>query len=104
MADGSDPISNSLAGIQAAITGITTAAHNVANVSTPGFKALIAQQSSGGGTVTASVTARSPAQGTIELTGRALDLAISGEGYFQVQRPDGSLAFTRAGQFGLDAS
>jgi flagellar basal body rod protein FlgG len=32
-------------------------------------------------------------------TGRDLDLAIQGDGYFQVQRPDGSKAYTRSGQF-----
>lgn len=40
-------------------------------------------------------------QGSLESTGRTLDLAIEGEGFFQVQLPDGSLAYTRDGSFDL---
>ena len=38
-------------------------------------------------------------QGPIEQTDRPLDLALEGEGYFQVQLPDGTLAYTRDGSF-----
>ena len=38
-------------------------------------------------------------QGTIELTGRPLDIAIEGPGFFQVQLPDGTNAYTRDGSF-----
>jgi flagellar basal-body rod protein FlgG len=38
-------------------------------------------------------------QGAPENTQRPLDVALEGEGYFQVQRPDGSTAFTRDGSF-----
>ncbi len=38
-------------------------------------------------------------QGTINQTGRSLDVAINGRGFFQIQMPDGTLAFTRAGGF-----
>ena len=41
-------------------------------------------------------------QGTIEVTNQQLDLAIEGEGFFQVRMPDGSLAYSRAGNFHLD--
>jgi len=34
-------------------------------------------------------------------TGRPLDLAIEGEGFFQLQRPDGGIAYTRDGSFTL---
>jgi flagellar basal-body rod protein FlgG len=39
------------------------------------------------------------AQGTLQSTGNALDLAMSGEGYFQVTMPDGQTGYTRAGNF-----
>ncbi len=42
-------------------------------------------------------------QGSLEQTGGQLDLAIEGEGYFQVERPDGQLAYTRAGNLKTDA-
>lgn len=38
-------------------------------------------------------------QGTLNSTGNPLDLAISGRGWFQVTAPDGSLLYTRAGDF-----
>ncbi len=41
-------------------------------------------------------------QGTIEVTNNPLDLAIQGEGFFQVRMPDGSLAYSRAGNFHVD--
>lgn len=40
-------------------------------------------------------------QGSLEQTGRALDLAIEGDGFFQVQLPGGDLAYTRAGNFAI---
>jgi flagellar basal-body rod protein FlgG len=38
-------------------------------------------------------------QGPLETTNRPLDLAIEGDGFFQVVRPDGSVAYTRDGSF-----
>ena len=38
-------------------------------------------------------------QGSLANTGNPLDLAVSGQGYFRVQMPDGSDAYTRAGNF-----
>lgn len=43
------------------------------------------------------------ANGSIEMTGKPLDLAIEGEGFFQVRLVDGSLAYTRAGNFLKDS-
>ena len=40
-------------------------------------------------------------QGSPESTQRLLDVAIGGDGYFQVQRPDGSTAYTRDGGFNI---
>jgi flagellar basal-body rod protein FlgG len=42
-------------------------------------------------------------QGNINPTGNPLDLAIEGHGFFQVRMPDGTFAYTRAGNFHLDA-
>ncbi len=41
-------------------------------------------------------------QGEFTNTGNPLDLAIQGEGFFQVKMPDGETAYTRAGMFHLD--
>jgi flagellar basal body rod protein FlgG len=42
-------------------------------------------------------------QGHTEYSGDPLDLAINGEGFFQIQRPDGSFGYTRKGNFELDS-
>lgn len=40
-------------------------------------------------------------QGMLEQTSRSLDLAIEGEGFFQLQMPDGSIGYTRDGSFSI---
>ena len=42
-------------------------------------------------------------QGNLLQTGNSLDLAVSGRGFFQIQKSDGSVAYTRDGSFQLDA-
>jgi flagellar basal-body rod protein FlgG len=42
-------------------------------------------------------------QGALKNTGRSLDLAISGEGFFAVNLPDGDIAYTRDGEFNVDS-
>ena len=44
-------------------------------------------------------TARIDTQGAMNTTGNSLDLALDGDGYFQVQLPGGQLGYTRAGNF-----
>lgn len=44
-------------------------------------------------------TARIDTQGSMQTTGNALDLALDGDGYFQVQLPGSTLGYTRAGNF-----
>jgi flagellar basal-body rod protein FlgG len=44
-------------------------------------------------------TARIDTQGSLATTGNALDMALDGQGYFQIQMPDGTFAYTRAGNF-----
>lgn len=41
-------------------------------------------------------------QGTIKMTENPLDLAITGEGYYQIEMPDGDTAYTRSGVFQLN--
>jgi flagellar basal-body rod protein FlgG len=41
-------------------------------------------------------------QGALNETDNPLDVAIQGTGFFQVQRPDGTIGYTRAGQFHLN--
>ncbi len=42
-------------------------------------------------------------QGDLVNTGNSLDIAIEGEGFFQITKPDGEIAYTRAGTFKLDS-
>lgn len=100
-------------------------ANNLANVNTTGFKrdranfeTLAYQQQitpgakadaqndyavglSLGTGVKVSGTARIDTQGSLQITGNALDIAIEGAGYFQVELPDGRNAYTRSGNFSL---
>lgn len=41
-------------------------------------------------------------QGSFQSTGNALDMAIQGDGFFQITMPDGSIAYTRDGSFKRD--
>ncbi|NYT26273.1 flagellar basal-body rod protein FlgF [Alcaligenaceae bacterium] len=86
--------------------------NNLANATTAGFREELAvyravplqghnSLPTRVSTATAS-TASSYQQGGMAETGHALDLAIRGEGWFAVQTPDGE-AYTRAGEFGIDA-
>jgi flagellar basal-body rod protein FlgG len=47
-------------------------------------------------------TPRSMTQGTLSQTGNDLDLAITGEGFFKIQMPDGTFQYTRDGTFQMD--
>ena len=55
----------------------------------------------GSGVKTAS-TARIMSQGNLTQTNKELDVAIRGEGFFQIQMPDGGTAYTRDGSFERD--
>ena len=48
-------------------------------------------------------TSRIFSQGNLENTNNPMDIAIEGSGFFQVQRPDGEIAYTRAGNFRVDS-
>ncbi|MGD9385671.1 MAG: flagellar basal-body rod protein FlgF, partial [Thioalkalispiraceae bacterium] len=84
--------------------------NNIANVSTPGFRADYAQFRSmpvyGPGLPTRvfAMTERSGTDlsvGSVNATGNGMDVAINGNGWIAVQAPDGSEAYTRAGNMRL---
>ncbi|KTR82269.1 flagellar basal-body rod protein FlgG [Novosphingobium fluoreni] len=112
-------------GLEAQDQRMRVIANNLANVSTTGFKrdranfatlayqnARVAGAQSSGETayatglnlgtgVSIQSTTRIETQGTLETTDRSYDLALDGDGYFQVQLPGGQLGYTRAGNFSL---
>src|ERR1700748_3351333 len=55
----------------------------------------------GGGVKTVG-TPRIMTQGTMMPTGKDFDVAIRGDGFFKIQRPDGTYAYTRDGSFQMD--
>jgi flagellar basal-body rod protein FlgF len=87
--------------------------NNLANASTTGFKATLASALyvpiEGPGHEDARVYSMTAGEGIdftpggIVQTGRELDVAVDGDGWFAVQAPDGSEAYTRAGDFRIDA-
>ncbi len=96
---------SAVSGLRSASRSLQTSADNVANLQTSGFKKSRAVSSdvvSGGTQISAIVRDQSP--GAIITTGSKFDLAINGEGFFQVSQSGGGTAFTRAGSFHLDSS
>ena len=55
----------------------------------------------GGGVKTVG-TPRTMTQGTLSMTGNDLDVAVTGEGFFKIQMPDGTYQYTRDGTFQMD--
>jgi flagellar basal-body rod protein FlgG len=114
-------------GLDAQQTRMTVVSNNLANVNTTGFKKDRAifedllyqnQKQVGGATsqdtvsptglnvgtgVRVVATEKNHTQGGINTTGNALDVAISGRGFFQVLMPDGSFGYTRDGSFKMSA-
>lgn len=92
----------------------TIRANNMANLNTSGFKADFEQSRSmgvyyGDGQPTrAYALTESPRadfeSGPMQTTGNPMDVAIQGEGFIAVQAPDGSEAYTRAGNLAIDAA
>ena len=113
-------------GMLAQQTNVDVISNNMANMNTTAFKRqraefqdLLYQQVSRPGAATGGGDARSPSgiqigagvraagvyriaeQGALTTTGNRYDVAIEGNGYFQVTLPSGQTAFTRAGSFQL---
>jgi flagellar basal-body rod protein FlgG len=113
-------------GMEAQQTQLDIIANNLANTSTNGFKKahavfedLMYQNLRQAGTSTSEqsvlptglqvglgvrtvATSRSFSQGNLQQSGNKLDVAIQGNGFFQVTMPDGTTGYTRDGSFQLD--
>lgn len=114
-------------GLDAQQTEMAVISNNLANVNTTGFKQdravfedLLYQNQTQAGANT-SQTTESPSgmsigtgvqvvatekdysQGSLTQTGNPLDVAIQGQGFFQIQMPDGTIAYTRDGTFQTNA-
>ena len=114
-------------GMYAQQLNVDTIANNLANVNTTGYKKtkvefqdiLYTRLRSAGMASTAGsqiplglevgygarpvATQRYFTEGTLQMTGNALDMAIEGNGFFQVLMPDGKIAFSRDGAFKISA-
>lgn len=103
-----------LSGLNAASTELSVTANNIANTQTTGFKGSRAQfaevfsvsaqgvsSSAIGNGVRVADVAQQFEQGNIDSTGNALDLAVSGQGFFVVSE-GGGLLYSRAGAFQVD--
>jgi flagellar basal-body rod protein FlgG len=82
--------------------------NNLANVNTAGYKTnrsnfqeLLDQQIKDGTKLAG--TQLLMRQGTLKATENPFDMAIQGDGFFSVTLPDGTIGYTRNGEFGLDA-
>lgn len=109
------PFRIALSGLAAASTDLKVTGNNIANSNTVGFKQSRAEfadvyavtfggttdTSTGNGVRTTTVMQQFN-QGSIDFTDRALDLAISGQGFF-VLKDDKGTSYTRAGSFHVDA-
>jgi flagellar hook protein FlgE len=108
----------SLNGLKNAETDLRVISHNIANAETVGFKKSSTQFSDivangsaanprlarGIGSTVASIS-QNFTLGSIEQTGRSLDLAIDGDGFFATRNPEnGEVFFTRNGNLQLDGS
>lgn len=104
-----------LSGLNASSKNLDVIGHNIANSGTVGFKAsrtefaaMVANAIGTAGSGNAGIgvqvgaVAQQFTQGNISVTGNNLDVAINGNGFFRIQQPDGSTAYTRAGNFKLD--
>ena len=99
-----------MSGAKQNMQALSVNANNLANAKTTGFKADLAQarsmQAFGEGQPSRVFTMTERASqnfdsGSILHTGRSLDMAIEGEGFFAVQAEDGQEAYTRGGHFRL---
>ena len=121
-------LNSAATGMQAQELNIEVIANNIANMRTTGYKRQRAefqdplyehirrigtQTSTQGNMLPVGVdlgsgvkvvgTPRIMTQGTLTQTGGDLDVAIRGEGFFKIQMPDGTFAYTRDGSFHMDA-
>jgi flagellar basal-body rod protein FlgG len=115
-------------GMEGQQTKLDTISNNLANVGTNGYKRagvvfedLMYQNLRAAGSATSeqsqlptglqvglgsrvAASTRNFAQGALQQTSNDLDVAIKGNGFFQVQMPDGTTAYSRDGAFQVDAN
>jgi flagellar hook protein FlgE len=101
--------SQALSGINAQQEKLGAIGNNIANSQTVGFKSsdvqfadVFAQSRIGLGTKV-SATQQDFSQGNIESSGRSMDLAIAGEGFFRFQQTSGEVGYSRNGQLTMTA-
>jgi flagellar hook protein FlgE len=104
-----------LSGLNSASKSLDVIGNNIANANTTGnkmaraeFGALVANsnagraETAGGLGVEVAAVSQQFKQGNITITGNNLDLAINGNGFFQMQLENGTTAYSRDGQFQLN--
>ncbi|WP_318402223.1 flagellar hook protein FlgE [Photobacterium leiognathi] len=97
-----------LSGLDTTNVQLNTISNNIANVSTSGFKESRTEFSAvyngmqAGGVEVAAISQNFDKTGSITGTGRPLDLAISGSGFFVTKDHTGQTLYTRSGVFGSD--
>lgn len=101
-----------MSGAKQAFEQQASVANNMANVSTPGFRAqlnsfravpVLGDELATRTLVTATTPGADLRSGPLLPTGRALDVAVRGDGWLTVKMPDGSEAFTRVGNLQVGA-
>lgn len=99
-----------LSGLRAVNQELSVISNNVANASTAGFKSSRAEFAAiygggqAGGVEMSNVSQNFERNGDLMRTGRGLDLAISGSGFFVMKENNGQTSYTRAGMFQRDAN
>ena len=110
-----DALTTAAASMSNDLSRMTSIGHNLANASTPGYKRHVAagaepfvqaledQARAAGAAPAGNGMAVDHKHGTLRPTGAALDVAIGGDGFFEV-RTDAGVAYTRRGDFRIDAT
>ena len=99
-----------LSALQAINSQLDNISQNIANTGTTGYKssrtnfAAMYSNASPNGVQAASSSQTLDVSGGLQTTGRNLDVAIAGKGYFQVVDNTGVTSYTRTGVFDVDAS
>lgn len=104
-----DILAIAAAGVQNSLRQLDAISNNVAHANTQGYKREVVLTRAFQGylptqatePVATSASVRDQSAGPLRFTGSALNLAIEGRGYFQLQAPTGTL-LTRNGQFRVD--
>lgn len=100
-----------MTGAKHSLGQLATTTHNLANAQTPGFREMLSMfrsvpvqgaNADSRAFVVDSTPGADWTPGTVSPTGNPLDLAVQGDGFFVVRRPNGQEAYTRSGRFHQD--